>query len=360
LSTGHRFLYAHASDTSSRDIERHDEMTSALRNGLLLTIIIAGFSTVLLAQRSYTRIDLGSLAGHGAVAFGVNDRMQVVGVSSNADGISRPFLWSDGVMTSLAVLPGHFSAEASDINNRGDVVGSSGTETALVVHAVLWRNGLAIDLGTISGNFSQAFAISDNGAIVGWSSTPSGMHAALWTSGTIVDLGTLPGGGTSEASDVNNRGDIVGSAVAASGERHAFLWTGGTMFDLGTLPGDDFSEAFAINDRGQVVGRSANIGASTERAFIWEDGVMRELGIPSGGTFSRAYDLNNQSQAVGVVGNSLFRPRAAIFSDGSISQLPGPSDEEVSFAHAINNRGAIVGYSAGPAGNSAVLWLPAN
>ena len=40
--------------------------------------------------------------------------------------MSHAFLWQDGVMTDLGVLPGKEDSGASAINNLGQIVGSSG------------------------------------------------------------------------------------------------------------------------------------------------------------------------------------------------------------------------------------------
>ena len=39
------------------------------------------------------------------------------------------------------------------------------------------------------------------------------------------DLGTLPGGKESEATAINERGQIVGWSATRSGKKHAVLWT---------------------------------------------------------------------------------------------------------------------------------------
>jgi probable HAF family extracellular repeat protein len=50
------------------------------------------------------------------------------------------------------------------------------------------------------------------------------VHAFLWENGAMTDLGTL-GGNYSVAVVINERGQVVGYSLTASGEEHAFLWT---------------------------------------------------------------------------------------------------------------------------------------
>jgi probable HAF family extracellular repeat protein len=91
------------------------------------------------------------------------------------------------------------------------------------------------DLGILPGGaFSEAYAINDRGQVVGRSGTASGsVHAFLSQEGVAVDLGTLPGGDYSEAYNINAKGQVTGASVT-SGARcepapfnactHAFLW----------------------------------------------------------------------------------------------------------------------------------------
>lgn len=153
--------------------------------------------------------DLGTLGGGFSNAFDVNDRGQVVGFSL-ADYYLRAFLWTerDGIVDLGAPETGF--SWAAGINGRGEVVGRG-------VHALLWsREGEIRDLGTLgTGLRSRADDVNDRGDVVGSSElTPDGeWHAFVWTEENgLVDLGTLPGASSSEAVAINNRGQIVGTS----------------------------------------------------------------------------------------------------------------------------------------------------
>jgi probable HAF family extracellular repeat protein len=95
--------------------------------------------------------------------------------------------------------------------------------------ATLWSNGQRTSLGALPGaSFSEATAINNLGQVVGWSYAAQEYqdnlihHATLWSNGQITDLGTM-GGITSEANGINSAGQIVGFASFASGVSHAFL-----------------------------------------------------------------------------------------------------------------------------------------
>jgi probable HAF family extracellular repeat protein len=59
-------------------------------------------------------------------------------------------------------------------------------------------------------------------------------HAFIWHNGVIRDIGSL-GGPFSRAQVVNDRGQVAGYGITATGEEHAFFWDGGVIIDLGTL-----------------------------------------------------------------------------------------------------------------------------
>jgi len=332
-----------------------------MKAALILSMAIAAVLLVGAAGATpgYATVDLGTLGGTGSYASAINDRGQIVGSSSTASGVFRPFLWQDGVMIDLGTFGGDWSF-AAGINERGQVVGTSQTSSG-EYHAFLWEKGELTDLGTLGGGFSSATEINERGQVVGCSTGPWGQynHAFLWESGVMTDLGT-PATDYSCAAGINDRGQVAGTSI--SNTFSAVVWHDGVSADLGSLgTGTGETWANAINNRGQVVGYSA-IETGEFHWFLWEDGEMTDL-TPDSTSFSpsgpAAYDINERGQVVGTLnGPTPNDTYAALWDHGSLIEL-APFSAGQSSANAINNRGQVVG-SAQVAGNShAMLWQPA-
>jgi probable HAF family extracellular repeat protein len=178
-----------------------------------------------------------------------------------------------------------------------------------------------VDLGSLGGTVSYAFAINDSGLIVGRSQIVGDQHqvAVSYTNGSVVPLGSL-GGDDSEALAINNNGIIVGDSWTVNDAAdHAFEDIGGTLTDLGTLGGLE-SRAEAINDNGVIVGDSTTSGWNDDRAFIEDDGQMTDLNslvtnLPADFVLEEATAINDSGQ---ILANGAF-------------ELPGGSGQYESF-----------------------------
>ena len=138
--------------------------------------------------------DLGSLAGLGSAAWGLNNQDEVVGYSetsdSNSDPIDHAFLYKHGKMIDLGTLGGT-SSEGIAINNHGEITGDANT-TSGAVHAFLYDHGHMTDLGTLGGTTTEAFAINDSGEVVGFSNvSTTSAHGFLYEHGKMIDLNSL-------------------------------------------------------------------------------------------------------------------------------------------------------------------------
>jgi probable HAF family extracellular repeat protein len=118
--------------------------------------------------------DLGTFAGNYSSARAINDLGEVAGLSHDANGTQRAFVWTaEGGMVDIGDLGGR--AFATGINNLGQVTGGS--------------------------------------SIVAGESFP--LHAFRYTTGEgMKDLGDFGYGGVTGVSDINDDGHVVGGALA--------------------------------------------------------------------------------------------------------------------------------------------------
>lgn len=216
------------------------------------------------------------------------------------------------------------------------------------------------DLGTLGGNSSYAYSISNSGRAVGYGYPVSGPIAAI-----EFDVG---GGGNnvrlsayySCARSVNSTGQIVGYGSTGSGSMKPLLFdpTGkGNNTVLANFSGVYGGAAYSINDSGQIVGASGNGTNSSAWLFdITGKGNNVYLGQGSANSISGNGLIAGSSHPVAGDGwhATLFDPSGNGNNIDLGKLLVG---DDRSFAHSINNNGQIVGNSGGPySGYTAVLY----
>ncbi|HZD66165.1 MAG TPA: hypothetical protein VE152_08720 [Acidimicrobiales bacterium] len=272
-------------------------------------------------------------------AFAVNDRGQIVGRAQTATG-PRAVMWQHGGRIDLGTLGGGLTdCTAQAINDRGQVAGTCSSSDLTVSHAFLWFRGRMTDLGTLGGSFSGATALNSRGDVAGESQPGSGgsPHAFLWSRGRMADLGTL--GATfpqSLARGINNRDQVVGWSTERSGVEQAFLRTHGAMTPLST-PMDAQSEATAINDRGQIAGTLLHAGF---HPVMWRNQKMTVL--PTLGGDGAGLGINQRGVVVGWVDSPSGGTDAALWSDGRLIDL-GSAGGTATIPNGVNDRGDVVG-----------------
>ena len=265
------------------------------------------------------------------------------------------------------------------INNEGSAAGFSTLPSDQSTHAFLWQRGVMTDLGTLGGpNSGTSYSpFSDRGEIGGAAETstpdPNGedfcffgtqltCRPVVWHDGTITALPTL-GGNNGAANQVNNRGQVAGTAendvplppcLQNQGLALPVIWENSAVLPLPLFPGDQAGVALAINDNGRSVGFSAS--CTDAHALIWQDGMATDLG-GLGGTSSIANAINNQNQVVGqsnLAGDTIFH--AFLWQDGVMTDLGTLPGHFLSVAFGVNSKGQIVGQSCSDVECRAVLW----
>ncbi len=258
-------------------------------------------------------------------------------------------------ITDLGVIGSGPSSFPTGMNNLGEVVGYADTYTHYS-HAFLYPgSGPLVNLGSFGGDnsVSVAEAINNQGMVVGYSDSSgagSDTRAFLYIqSGGMRDLGTL-GGPDSAAVDINNSGQIVGSAQTPNGTYDGFLYSeNGPMVDLGAYRG------ILINDPGQVVATIGAPGSGYQHTFISSGGTGAWADIGSlGGGETQPNGMNNRGDIVGssTLTSSSELSQAFLYSEGKLTNL-GTFGGQSSSANGINNLGVVVGFADLPGDLSA-------
>ncbi len=312
------------------------------------------------AGTTYTVTELSlpnSQQGSSSFGAAVNERGQVTG-DVLTDGSFHAFLF-DGTMHDLGTLGGTRSSGTA-INSRGFITGAADTsDQPFSSHAFLYDGTAMRDLGTLGGDFSGGLAINNRGQVAGYAATHNNTetHAILYDGTAMKDLGTLGTGTVSYGLDINAKGMVVGYSYLSPDQfssYHAFLYDGTSMRDLGTL-GGSVSDATAINSRGQVTG-SAYTANDEQHPFLYDRNGMKDLGT-LGGQYGSGLAINEKGQVTGYAYTSATQHHAFLY-DGKTTRDLGTLGGRESYGRAINSKGQVVGYAdtAGDVARHAFVW----
>ena len=337
--------------------------------GLVLFVVLA-VAVQLAAQQHihYTVTDLGTLGGTFSFGVGINNRGWVAGFSTLPGDLNQhAFLWRNGVITDLGTLGGPNSSPSfSPFSEKGDG-GAAETSTpdpngenfcgsGMICLPVLWHDGSFTILPTLGGNNGVANQVNNRGQVAGSAETTllppacqSGIaEPVVWDNGVIQDLYMFPGDLAGVALAINDSGEAVGFSATCT-TFHALLWRNGMITDLGNLGGLAGNVASAINNRGEIAGTSDLPGDGTSHAFLWQKGVMTDLGALPGDFSSGALGINSGGRVVGFscMDQGCMSSRAFLWERGVMIDLntliSAGSPWFVTEADSINSRGQIVG-----------------
>lgn len=257
------------------------------------------------------------------------------------------------------------------INDLGEAVGMAETSvpdpdgedictlgTRLTCRPFLWRDNHMSALPTLGGNNGQASDINNRGQIAGTAETttfdsgcPSSMPShislpVLWEAGRAQPLPTVGGDSDGIALVINNRGQAVGDTGDCAGAIHGVLWENGTAFSLPDLGAG--AVAHGINDQGQIVGLVGSADGTTVYGALWQNGALTNLRTLPGDFAALATGINNRGQVVGSTLDSGFNwSHGFIWQDDMMTDLntlfPASSNLYVTMANKINERGQISG-----------------
>ncbi|MFZ6872234.1 DUF3466 family protein [Undibacterium sp. Di27W] len=270
----------------------------------------------------------------------------------------------------LGTFGGHYSF-AFAINNNGQMVGqdtkneTSNKSLFAPTYATVWDNSFWVAKTTLlSDQESHAYGINNLSTVVGYSQEDINGHqqilATAWQDGKTRYLPSVSNAqDESIARAVNDHGVIVGESFSSTSfdGAHATLWNDTGVIDLGTL-GGKFSEAFAINNAGLVAGCSSTDKPDNNvHPVIWKEGKIIDL---SPDHFGIANTVNDNGLVAGFIDDDQHISHATLWINQKEITLQASAGSS-SYASAINNQNQIVGTETSNDGHQhALLWNTAN
>jgi uncharacterized membrane protein len=198
----------------------------------------------------------------------------------------RAVIWDNQEIAELKGTPDGSASAARDLNALGQVAGWIGADDGTQRAAVLFSlDEDPVELGTLGGSLSEAIAISEQGAVVGNSSTSedqteltgNGIAAFSWMDGTITALHALENQAWSTAADVNSFGLVAGTVglsapATASAATTAVVWAPDAVLDLNLIAqpveGLTLNAAVAINEMGQVLCAAVDVSGVSHAVLL--------------------------------------------------------------------------------------------
>ena len=240
-------------------------------------------------------------------------------------------------------FPNATYTEAFGINNSDEVVGTYGTAFQLqngfqlikgvytTDNCVLTNETLMSDVNN-KGEIVGSFAGNDNGNIEGF----------IWEGdGSCQTLADPDGPATTNAWGVNDSGVIVGFYTNSSSNFQAFKWVNGVFTNFG-CPGWTNTRAYGINDAGVIVGDNANSPSGPFSGFALASGKCIPVNYP-GATWTSAKGINKSDVISGWYRDSKNVFHGFIESGGQFQSFD-PSNSMNTLAFHINDKAQIVGW----------------
>jgi uncharacterized membrane protein len=232
----------------------------------------------------------------------INDKGQVSGWRITDAGANGAFIWRAGAFRIVPAPNGGFFPQALGLNDWSELAGTYATFPPDRVHGFFWRNGRLTEIAVIPGETDvEAVHLNNRRQVVVLSRHPElGAQYSIWQRGRVTPLEPVPERGV-RANRINNRGAVVGEAVAAGAVSTPLLWQDGAAMLLDLPEGATSASGRDINDHNNVLVNA--VVSQRSAAYLWDEGLYTALPALSGREEARSFGLNNASVVVGTSSN---------------------------------------------------------
>ncbi len=248
---------------------------------------------------SYKTIDFSPDPTHFTQLLGINDSGVIAGYYGQA--VNQGFtISSTGTFTSEN-FPTSTQTQVVGINSLGETVGFYvDNTTAAHTHGFIDNNGVFTSVDAAGTSFNQLLGVNDRGQTVGYSSTdPAGMtlqQAFERDPNGSINYVTLPSNVNSQATGINDSGEIVGFLMPTASTSVGFIDNGGKVTEL-SVPGSTFTQILGVNNEGEMVGDFVDSNG-VMHGFTYQNGQFGVVDVP-GATSTTVNGINDFGQLAG-------------------------------------------------------------
>jgi RHS repeat-associated protein len=274
--------------------------------------------------------------------------------------LTEPLTGNVGYSFSTIDFPGATSTFLNGINNNGQMVGAQRDENG-VRHSVLADTDAFNTFdppgftNTAFPGISEASGINDTGEIVGdvINNDNAGSQAYI-TSGNAFSLYSHPDADPSNGTafiGINNAGVRVGAFNDTGDTPHGIVQVGDAttlLEETVDVPANAGTFIFDINNRGQMVGGYFDPILDIQHGFLTDGNTFTTIDFPGSST-TWLNGINDLGQMVGAYFDDATQAWHGFLTDGKIFRVLDfptvPSGQHPgTFLAGINNVGRIVGY----------------
>lgn len=201
-------------------------------------------------------------------------------------------------------------AVATSLNDRREIAGwytsNYGPIFGFILGHGVWTSYSGRKLRSGRTSVTELLGLNDGGLAVGFYAGENGGHHAFELDTLAAKFYPIrpPGAVSSEATGINDRGDVTGFMTARDGEMKSFLLRGGAYTVL-SYPGSGNTQARSINRQDQLVGSFVDSSGVTHGFILTDPGshpqwVQIDYAKASGNTVLTGIDSHDD-----LIGNYL-------------------------------------------------------
>jgi PEP-CTERM motif len=250
--------------------------------------------------------------------------------------------------------------QALGINDAGTIVGYGNMTIFNGFQLVLPAGFTRLNVPGADGG-TQVFGITANGLTTDGFSVTGGVNNGFVHTGTTFTTVDQPGTAFNQLLGINPLGTIAAgySSTDPAGmvNQKALTVSGGPSFaspvftDINALlPTNSNSQATGVNNNGEVVGFYQILGTTNFSAFTDIGGMLTSFEFP-GSASTQALGVNNLGDIVGDYFDTGGMMHGFVDNLGMFTSLD-PTGSTATTINGINNQGTVVGFYVNAAGNT--------